>query len=386
LNKILLFANTGWYLYNYRQSLARAVAADGAAVVLVSPPDRYSRMLEQAGFAWRQVELSRRAMDPVADLRFFAACLRLYRRERPTLVHHFTAKPVVYGTWAARLARVPAVVNSVTGLGYAFVTREARGRILRPIVIGLYRSALGSSRSWTIFQNPDDRSRFLELGIVDPSRATLIVGSGVDLQRFRTTREPAGMPVVVLPARMLWDKGVGELVEAARLVRERGVPVRVRLAGAPDPGNPASIPESQLKAWAEAGLAEWIGHQDDMPAVYAACHIVALPTYYGEGLPRSLVEAGASGRPVIATDVPGCRAVVEPGENGLLVEPRSVAPLAQALLDLCVGAERRARMGQRGRQMAEERFSDERIVGETMKLYRTMSTLGPGHSPTEGSE
>jgi hypothetical protein len=289
LNKILLFANTGWYLYNYRQSLARAVAADGAAVVLVSPPDRYSRMLEQAGFAWRQVELSRRAMDPVADLRFFAACLRLYRRERPTLVHHFTAKPVVYGTWAARLARVPAVVNSVTGLGYAFVTREARGRILRPIVIGLYRSALGSSRSWTIFQNPDDRSRFLELGIVDPSRATLIVGSGVDLQRFRTTREPAGMPVVVLPARMLWDKGAGELVECGPPgARTRG-PGSVRLAGAPDPGN-GLHPGEPAQSLGEPGL-------QSGSATRTICRpcmrpvIVALPTYYGEGLPRSLVEA-----------------------------------------------------------------------------------------------
>ncbi|OGO10142.1 MAG: hypothetical protein A2Y93_07135, partial [Chloroflexi bacterium RBG_13_68_17] len=268
MTKVLLLANTGWYLHNYRQPLARAIREAGMTAVLASPPDRYAAGLEEAGFAWRRLDLSRRGMNPLTELASIAACTQLYRRERPDLVHHFTVKPVIYGTWAARLAGVPAVVNSITGLGYTFMTREARGRLLRPVVRTLYRSALRSRRCWTVFQNPDDQKRFLELDIANPERTVLIAGSGIDLNRFRPLPEPEGPPVVVLAARMLWDKGIGELVEASRRVREGGTAVRVQLVGAPDPGNPASIPEAQLRAWQRAGLAEWLGHRDDMPAIY----------------------------------------------------------------------------------------------------------------------
>jgi len=370
VTKVLILANTGWYLYNYRQPLARALQAEGMQVVLASPPDRYADALQQAGFDWRRIDLSRRGTNPFADLAFLAACLRLYRRERPNLVHHFTVKPVIYGTWAARLAGVPAVINSITGLGYTFVKRERRGRLLRPIVRRLYQSALGSRGSWTIFQNLEDRDSFLELGVVAPDRMSLIAGSGVDLERFRLAPEPEGPPVVVLAARMLWDKGIGELIEAGRCVREGGTAVRVQLVGAPDSGNPASIPERQLVEWQEAGLAEWLGHRDDMPDIYAACHIVALPTTYGEGLPRSLVEAGACGRPVIATDVSGCREVVQHGVNGWLVPPNDPAALADALARLCTDGDLRRSMGSRGRQLAEARFSDAAITEATLDLYR----------------
>jgi glycosyltransferase involved in cell wall biosynthesis len=358
VTKILLFANTGWYLHNYRLPLTRALQSAGTSVVMASPHDLYADQLLQAGFSWQPLELSRNGINPVSELKTIAACVRLYRREHPDLVHHFTVKPVIYGTWAARIAGVPAVINSITGLGYTFVTRDRRGRILRPLVRALYRSALRSPKSWTIFQNPDDRQRFLDMGIVAPLRTGLIAGSGVDLERFHPTPEPPGPPVVVLAARMLWDKGIGELVDAGRRVREAGTPVRVRLVGAPDPGNPASISERQLAAWQQAGLAEWLGHRDDMPAIYAACHVVALPTEYGEGLPRSLVEAGACGRPVVAADVPGCREVIEHGVNGWLVPPRDPVALAEALSRLCADAELRRSMGARGRQVVETRFSD----------------------------
>jgi glycosyltransferase involved in cell wall biosynthesis len=372
VTKILLFANTAWYLHNYRLPLAKALQSAGTSVVMASPHDRYSDQLLQAGFNWQPLELSRNGVNPPSELRAIAACVRLYRREHPDLVHHFTVKPVVYGTWAARIAGVPAVMNSITGLGYTFVTRDWRGRILRPLVRGLYRSALRSRGNWAIFQNPDDRQRFIEMGIVAPLRTGLIAGSGVDLERFRPTPEPQGPPVVVLAARMLWDKGIGELVDAGRRLREAGTPIHVRLVGAPDPGNPASIPEEQLAAWRAAGLAEWLGHRDDMPAIYADCHIVALPTYYGEGLPRSLVEAGACGRPVVASDVPGCREVVQPSVNGWLIPPHDPKALAEALQRLCTDEAMRMSMGARGREVAERRFSDATIVDATLKLYRAM--------------
>jgi glycosyltransferase involved in cell wall biosynthesis len=381
LTKVLLLANTGWYLHNYRQPLARAIREAGMTAVLASPPDRYAAGLEEAGFAWRRLDLSRRGMNPLTELASIAACTQLYRRERPDLVHHFTVKPVIYGTWAARLVGVPAVVNSITGLGYTFVTREVRGRLLRPVVRTLYRSALRSRRCWTVFQNPDDQKRFLELDIAHPERTVLIAGSGIDLNRFRPLPEPKGPPVVVLAARMLWDKGIGELVEASRRVREGGTAVRVQLVGAPDPGNPASIPEAQLRAWQRAGLAEWLGHRDDMPAIYAACHIVALPTYYGEGVPRSLVEAGASARPVIATDVPGCREVVRHEISGLLVPARDTGALAEALRRLCTDPKLRRAMGRRGRDIAESRFSDADIVAATLRLYRSALEWTPTQQP-----
>lgn len=371
MTTILLFANTGWYLYNHRRSLARAIQRAGIRVVLASPQDKYIQSLQAEGFTWHRLEVSRRGVNPFIEATSLLKCIQLYQRVRPSLVHHFTIKPVLYGSLAARLSGVPAVVNSITGLGYVFVTAGWRGRLLRALVAPLYRLALAGDRIRVIFQNHQHRQAFVTRGYVWEENTALIRGSGVDIDRFKPYPELDGPPVVVMAGRMLWDKGVGELVAAARKLKARGVPGKVVLVGEPDHGNPSSIPEGQLRVWHEEGSIEWIGQQEDMPSIYASSHIVVLPSY-GEGLPLTLIEAAAAGKPIIATDIPGCREIVHHGENGLLVPVRDPEALAQALENLLRDPDTRRAMGQRGRELAVVEFSDKQVIRDTLEIYQDL--------------
>ncbi len=348
--------------------------------MLASPPDPYAQVLQREGFTWFGVDISRRGLNPVEDLRSLRALRHLYRSAGPDLVHHFTIKPVIYGSLAARLARVPAVVNSVTGLGYVYLAGGWQGGILRPLVWLMYRFALAGENTRVLFQNETDRQAFLSTHLLDEKRTVLIPGSGVDVQRFRPTPEPEGSPVAVLASRLLWDKGVGELVEAARILKARGVQGQIVLVGAPDPGNPASIPAETLEAWDREGIVRWLGHQEDMHSVYARACVVVLPSYR-EGLPKGLIEAAAAGRPVVATDVPGCRDVVIPGETGLLVPPRDPAALAEALARLFSNRDLRQKMGMRNRELAVRVYSNEQILGATIQVYADLlaGSGGLGH-------
>jgi len=374
LARILLFANTTWYLYNFRLALASAAREAGHEVVLAGPHDEYADRIRQAGFAWYPLEVSRRGMNPVAEAGAVLRCAALYRRLRPDLVHHFTIKAVVYGSLAARLVGVRCVVNSITGLGYAFVKGGASGRLLRRLAVGLYRAALRAPQTQAIFENQDDMESFVDRRIVRREKAVVIPGTGVDLAQFRPTAEPTGEPVVVLASRMLWDKGVGEFVEAARHLKRDGVGGRFVLVGTPDPGNPSSIPADQLHAWTAEGVVEWLGRRDDMPAVYAASSVAVLPSQR-EGLPRTLVEAAASARPIVASDVPGCRDVVRDGVNGLLVPPGDAAALAAAIGRLLADPQLRRRMGEKGRAIAERDLADGPITGAILRVYQEL--LGP---------
>jgi glycosyltransferase involved in cell wall biosynthesis len=300
------------------------------------------------------------------------ALFRLYRGLKPDLVHHITHKPVLYGSLAARLVGVPAVVNAISGLGYAFVAEGWRADRRRQLMMTLYRMALRHPRMRVIFQNREDVALFEAAGVVRADQVVLIPGSGVDLSRFKPSPEPEGTPVVVLPARMLWDKGVGDFVAAARLLRQRGVVFRALLAGESDPGNPRSIPRDQLAGWAAEGAVEWDGYRDDMARVLADCHVVCLPSSYREGVPKALLEAAAAGRPIVTTDVPGCRDVVTPGENGLLVPPRNPAALAEALEMLIASPALRVRFGSRGRARAERDFGDAAVVTTTLRVYHAL--------------
>jgi glycosyltransferase involved in cell wall biosynthesis len=283
-------------------------------------------------------------------------------------VHHFTVKPVLYGSVAALVGGRPAVVNSITGMGYIALARGLRGEVLRLITRVLYRGFLPRRSSRVIFQNRSDRDHFLAARLVPEASVVVIPGSGVDIRRFHVTPEPAGEPVVLMASRMLWDKGVGELVEASRLLRARGLKPRIVLAGRPDAGNPRTISQEQLRQWGADEGVEWVGHREDMPDLYARAQVVVLPSY-GEGLPKSLVEAAACGRAIIATDVPGCREAVDDGVNGLLVKSRDPVSLADAIQALLQDPDRRAAMGRRGRERAEREFSDEQIVGQTLAVY-----------------
>lgn len=367
MTKILLVANTDWYLYRYRLSLARYLRRRGFEPVLVSPPGKYVSRVIAEGFRWLEWQIDRQSSHFFTELSSMFSLWRIFHRERPALVHLHTIKPVLYGSLAARLAGVPGIVRSITGRGYVFISDERRARHLRFIVKHLYRFL---QTGVTIFENEADLRFFLEQNMVCSTTAHLIEGVGVDTDYFSPLPEPEGTPLVLFASRLLWDKGVGVLVEAARILHTR-LKLRVVLAGEPDTGNPASIPLETLHAWQSEGVVEWWGWQEDMRPAYAACHLVTLPSF-GEGLPTTLLEAGACGRAVVATDVAGCRDVVEDGVNGLLVPPGDAQALAKAIEHLLCDSALRRRMGLAGRQRVEERFSDNLINARTLEVYASL--------------
>jgi glycosyltransferase involved in cell wall biosynthesis len=303
------------------------------------------------------------------DLAAVRELLSIYRQECPDLVHHVSVKPVIYGSIAARIVGVPVIINALTGQGYISGASGIKGTLLRGAAHVAFRAALGGRRTRAIFENPDDLEAFVSRGLIARHRAVLIRGSGVDPVRFSPSPEPTGVPVVLFAARLLWSKGVGELVEAVCALRSRGVEVRLVIVGVPDRQNPDSIPANVLQSWVEKGIAEWWGHRDDMPEVFRAANVVALPSVYGEGVPVVLLEAAAAGRAIVTTDMPGCREIVRDGVNGRLVPPNNVLSLAEALHELLRSSEVRARMGAAGRVIATQEFSNAIVVRRTMQLY-----------------
>lgn len=378
MTKIILFANTDWYLYNFRLPLARRIREHGVDLVLVSPQGPYAEKLEAEGFCWEELPLSRRGLNPIVEWKALVDVWRLYRHERPDLVHHFTIKPILFGSLAARWLNISAVVNSVTGLGFLFVNQGLLTVVLRYLVRPIYWAAMNHSRLKVIFQNEQDQGVLIRMGIVSKGKTVVIPGSGVDITRFEPRPEPAGDPVVLMASRMLWDKGVAEFVEAARLLRQHKPSARFILVGRPDEGNPASIPEHTLRMWHDEGVVEWWGHREDMPQVLASCHVVALPTSYGEGIPKILIEAAAAGKPIVATDVPGCREIVHHGVNGLLVPINDPMALADAIRRFLTDPVLRSTMGRAGREMVIQRFTEEVVNKQTINIYQQLLPKGFG--------
>ncbi|HXG91030.1 MAG TPA: glycosyltransferase family 4 protein [Blastocatellia bacterium] len=368
--KVLLFANTDWYLYNFRLPLAEAIRAQGHEVVLMSPPGRFSQRFEQSGFRWIKFPLSRRRLNPLAELITIFRLVQIYRRERPDLAHNFTIKSVLYGSIAARMAGVKAIVNALAGLGHFFSNDGVKARALRLVIKAFCRLALPGTQ--VIFQNPDDLRLFLESKLISEDATHLILGSGVDVERFkpRAIESNVGNRSVLLAARLLWAKGVAEFVEAARLVRESLPDAVFLIAGEADDGNPAAIPHKIIDQWKEQGDVVLLGHSDDMRALLQNVDVVALPSYYGEGVPRILIEAAASGLPLVATDMAGCREIVRHGVNGFLVKPKDARELAGAIRELLVNDARRAEMGRVSRRLACEGFSEEQVINETLRVYQ----------------
>jgi glycosyltransferase involved in cell wall biosynthesis len=369
--KLLFLVTEDWYFCSHRLPPARAAQAAGYDVVVATRVDLRGAEIMAEGFKLVPISLRRRSRNPFREMAAIAEIAQIYRRERPDIVHHVALKPVLYGSFAALLVRRPAVVNALAGMGFLFTSSSRTAAVLRAAVSRIFRVLLNAGRSVLILQNPDDEAMLVSGGLVAPSRVRLIRGSGVDIERFAPTPEPGGTPVVMLPSRLLWDKGVGEFVAAAGVLRARGVVARFVLVGDGDADNPASIPDAQLKAWHDSGLIEGWGRCEDMPGALAQAHIVCLPSYR-EGLPKVLLEAAACARALVATDAPGCREIVRHGENGLLVPLRDAASLADAIERLLGDPVLRFRMGQKGRHMVEAEFSEEKVAQETLAVYREM--------------
>lgn len=378
--KILLFANTEWYLFNFNLALAKAARAQGAEVLLVSPPGPYGEKLRAEGFRWIPVPMARRSLNPIREAYLLWVLWRLYRREKPDIAHHFTIKSVVYGGLVAKVTGARGVVSAVSGMGYVFSSEELFARMLRPFVRRSLHWAMSGRKSRLIVQNPDDRRAVLEADLMDPAHVRVIAGAGVDTQRYQPRADApcaSGRTASILfAARLLWDKGIAEFVQAAQMLRAGGLNVHFLVAGEPDPGNPASVPEAQLTAWREEGNVTLLGHVHDMPALMATADVVVLPSNYREGIPTSLIEAAAAGLPIVTTDAPGCREIVQDGVNGFLVPVRDSAAVAAAIRKLVLDPKLAARMGAAGRQKVLAQFDERIVLMDTLAVYRELVPEG----------
>ena len=367
--KILYFSPVDWAFCIHHLAVARAAREAGHDVVVVTRVIEHADPILAAGLRLIPLEISRDGIAPLRELRTLFRLYNIYRKERPDLAHHFAIKPMLYGSIASSLARVPATINGLIGLGFVFTSKRLLARLLRPVVIFAMRTFLNRQNSRMTFQNSDDLRMLTAGRIVDPAKARLILGSGVNVEAFTPSAEPAGDVTVVMPARLLWDKGVDEFVSAARILKARGVEARFALVGDRDAQNPATVPQASLDKWRDEGTVELWGWRNDMAQVYRECHIVCLPSYR-EGFPMVLLEAAACGRPLVSTDVEGCREAVAHNRSGLLVPARDATALAEALADLIKSPAKRAAFGANARAIVVKEFSLPVVIDRTFAVYR----------------
>lgn len=383
-SKLLFVVNDTRFFLSHRLPIAQAAARHGYTVHVATGDIKTEerRILDREGFDYHALPLSRRGMNPLKELATVWALYRLFRQLRPQIVHLVTMKPVLYGGVTARLARVPAVVQALSGLGYLFLGHHsARRQALRLALRPAYQRALGHPRARVIFQNPDDQALFVDRGLVRQDKARMIKGSGVDPDTFSPVQpspELPEQPIVMLAARMLWDKGVGEFVDAAKLLKQKGVHARFVLAGGSDPGNPSAVSEDTLRQWHNEGTVEWWGHQTNMHKALSQAHIMCLPSYR-EGLPKVLIEAAACALPLVSTDVPGCREITRGGVNGRLVPPRDASALAVVLEELIDQPELCRRFGEAGRELVLREFTIDHVVRQTLAVYDEFTAPGDTH-------
>ena len=369
--RLLYLITEDWYFWSHRLDLARAARDAGFDVTIATRVTDHGKQIRGEGFHLVPISLFRRSRNPLREFGAITELVGLYRRVRPHLVHHVAMKPILYGSLAAWVVRVPVILNAFAGLGYLFTNSERQRGGLHWVLTSALRSVIGRSGSTVLFQNEADRDELVRAGLVRSSHTRIIAGSGIDVTAFSVKPTPQGIPLVVLPSRMLWDKGIGEFVQAARDLKKKGADARFVLVGRCDEDNPAAIGREQLARWVGEGTVEWWGHRDDMAAVYEGATLVVLPSYR-EGLPKVLLEAAACGKAIVATDVPGCRDVVKDGINGVLVPPRDSSTLARGIANLLSDRQTREAMGVRSREIAVAEWAGPRISEQVLGLYHEL--------------
>lgn len=370
--KLMFFVTEDWYFVSHRLALAKAAIAAGFDVALITRTGSHEKEIRDAGIRLYPFEIDRSGLNPLREITTLHKLYRIYKIEKPDIVHHVALKPVIYGSLIAKLVQTKGVVNALTGLGSVFSSNAPLSRLLRPLVLGMFKVALSGKNQRLILQNHDDADLFAKKKIVEPGLIRLIRGSGVNTGAFCAIDEPPSLPpLVVLPARMLRDKGICEFVEAARMLHKKNVKARFVLVGKPDKQNPSSISPEQLAKWHEEKVVEYWGWHADMAAIFQDAHIACLPSYR-EGLPKSLLEAAACERPIVATDVPGCREIVIDGKNGWLVPKGDAAALAAALEDAITNPDKRKAYGKAGRELVLSSMSEEKVISETLSVYREL--------------
>jgi len=373
MTRLLVVLNDVENYHTHRSPVVEGAAGAGYDVH-VAVPERSMGEPPSSEATFHTYTLDRKSLNPLREARALWSLKNLISDVDPDIVHPFTIKPVIYGGLAARWLDVPGIVSTITGLGWVFASDSPASRLTQVAVKRAYKSAFAHSDHIVFFQNRDDRSLFVEEGLVDGDATRTVPGSGVDTRRFSPDSDLPDPPVVMLPARMIYDKGVEDFVDAARLCQERGVDARFVLVGESDPGNPNSIPTETLGTWHREGPVDWWGYSDDMPATLNRASIVCLPSRYREGIPKVLIEAAATGRPLVATDAPGCREIVRDGDTGRLVPVGNPEQLATTLQTLVDSLDRLRGMGKRARQVAVEEYDVNRVVEATLEAYRDLAS------------
>jgi glycosyltransferase involved in cell wall biosynthesis len=393
--KVLLVANTSWYLYNFRLPLMRDLRDAGYLVAAVAPHDTYTNLLRTEGFTVYQWQIARRSINPLRELYALVHLIRIYQREHPELVHHFTIKACLYGTIAAKLSGVTHVINAITGLGHIFVGAGKTSNLLRLALKPIYKLIFRSRRAMIIFQNADDQSHLSHLGIVDSRRTKLIRSSGVDVNYFNPSsiigdirrNQDIACPIsfhspvrLLFPSRLIAEKGINELLTACRNLWKQGANLELLIAGAIDEGNRSSLTTDELAELRADPRIHCLGHVSDMRNIYAKCDLVVLPSWR-EGLSRALIEAAAMECPIITTNVPGCRDVVDHGRNGLLVPPHDAIALQLAITLLIEQPDLAFRFGREARRKVVSEFQVSVVNEHTMNIYRSLLPITSGVIP-----
>ncbi len=373
MSKLLYFISEDWFFCSHFIERAKVAQANGFDVVVLAHEGRHGQRIRDAGLRLVNLNMQRSGINLWRELGVLRQVWRIYRQERPDVLHHVALKPVLYGGLVASFLGLKAIVNAPVGMGYLFTSRDLKARLLQPGVRFLLRILLNPRGSKVVFENPEDLASYVTRQSVRAEDAVLIQGAGVDTAEFYPAAGTRREPVIVMAARMLKDKGVAEFVHAAALLKQRDVRATFWLVGAPDPANPSSITHAQLVAWQKQGSIEWLGHREDMPELLRQCDIACLPSYR-EGLPRFLLESMATGLAVVSTDAPGCRHAVQQGVSGLLVPVRDAMALADALDRLIQNVSERVNMGVQGRDRVLRDFSSPLITQQTLAIYQQLAS------------
>ena len=371
MKKILFLVNVDWFFVSHRLPIALQAQKEGYEVHVACKFSSHYDFLSSCGFNLHSISFDRSGAGFLYELRTLFSIRRLFKLVAPDLVHAVTIKPVLYGGVAARLTGVKSMAFAISGLGLVFVADGAMAKARRWFISQFYQFALNINNSKVIFQNPEDKKILQRMLRLPDRRSEMIRGSGVDLSVYSVEPEPNKISVV-MAARLLKDKGVYQFIDAARILRKRGIPVLFKLVGTPDFGNPNTVTNEELTFWCNEGTVELLGFREDIHRVFADSNIVVLPSFYGEGLPKVLMEAAACGRAVVTTDNPGCVAATEPGVTALIVPVKDSIALAEAIATLISDPARRKRMANAGRRLAEEAFTIEKVVEQHMDIYRDL--------------
>ena len=382
MKKILFVINDADFFISHRLSIAKFLIQDGYEVHLATSGEKLP-IYNEIGLSFHKLEVTRKGMSPIHELLLIRQLYKLFTQLQPDLVHLVTIKPYLYGGIVARLAKVPAVVSAISGLGFDFMSSEIKAKSLRALLYPFYKLAFKHKNQLTIFQNEDDAGFLVnwgvKSGVINSSKVRLIRGSGVDLNVYQDSAEPEGKVIVTFVARLLIDKGIREFIDASRILHNNGTKTIFWIVGDIDEGNHKSITREEIASWKELPNVKFFGFREDIADLYSKSNIACLPSYR-EGLPKSLVEAAACGRAIVTSDVPGCRDAIEPNKTGLVVPINNAEALADAIEYLIDNPDVRKKMGAAGRALAEKDFAIEKIVAEHMKIYRKLLDIEPSAS------